>query len=128
MKKIVVVKNDDVLLKIKERSFRRTVRALMLDSLPVKKPYQIGIDKIMFEILKDQFAGRHTKLRKTIKSILYRMTESYSYLDSMRSSEFRHGLNDERFTLDPNHKKNAHKKIAALRRRRKRLTRNIKKK
>lgn len=126
-KKIFSVKDIELLREIKRKAFAKQVRAAVLANLP-PAPYKIGIHKDMFELLKAQFPGRHTKLRRTINGILMRMSESYRYQIALTTGTHRHGLDGRVYPLDQQDKKHSRRKLVEICEKRKHLTRKSKRK
>jgi len=126
-KKIFSVKDIEFLREIKRKAFAKQVRAAVIANLP-PAPYKIGIHKDMYELLKAQFPGRHTKLRRTINGILMRMSESYRYQIALTTGTHRHGLDGRTYPLGQEDKKHSRRKLVEICEKRKHLTRKSKRK
>lgn len=80
-----------------------------------QKPYKIGINKDIFNFLKAQYPEKGRKLRLVIGIKLRIITNTYNYKEALLKSEYRYGINNKRFPLDPIHKKGLRKELHEIR-------------
>ena len=90
----------------KIRQFRYRAINHMNKILP-EKPYKIGITKDLFNAMKNDYPGKRTWLRLSIKFHMRRITKSEDYLKALAKKPYRHSLNGTKYTISKEHRKKA---------------------
>lgn len=74
-------------------------------TLPKKFPYEIGIEKRVYAILREKVEdGNHLRMRKALKIVISGRVHSVPYQMAMKKEPYRYGLEGETYEIDPEHR------------------------
>lgn len=93
-----------------DKSFIRKVERKARRHLP-QYPFCVGIDKALFNLLKEDFPGERTKLRGALRQIISLHTRKKKYIISITKAHYRNGPGNYKQPIRAEHKTHARNAI-----------------